>query len=120
MWIRNYFLGEFLEIIFIRISGATLNCICSNISLLGVNTSATWELINPLKDNQWVKINTGGIEIDPSIQYRIDFACYDGSANNCISLYRTREKEKIEKEDKKAKPDSSQCADLSMCLMEIH
>ena len=54
-----------------------------------------------------MKINTGGIEIDPSIQYRIDFACYDGSANNCISLYRTREKEKIEKEDKKAKPDIS-------------
>lgn len=60
-----------------------------------------------LEDNEWVKINTGGLVIDPTIQYRIDFSCYGGSANNCISLYRTREKEEVEKEDKKAKADVS-------------
>lgn len=47
-------------------------------------------------DNGWVKLDTGRIPVQPGKTYRIDFCCYEGSAESCISLYRTEDRSKAE------------------------
>lgn len=48
------------------------------------------------EDNGWVKLSVGKIPVQPGKTYRIDFCCYDGDAGNCISLYRTEDRERAE------------------------
>lgn len=48
------------------------------------------------EDNDWVVLETGRIPVQPGLQYRIDFNCYAGDAENCISLYRTEDRSKAE------------------------
>ncbi len=49
------------------------------------------------EDNGWVKIKCWGkFPFSREKTYRIDFCCYDGDAGNCISLYRTEDRERAE------------------------
>lgn len=43
------------------------------------------------KDNSWVTVEIGRIPVKTDKKYRIDFTCYEGDGNNCISLYRTKD-----------------------------
>lgn len=49
-----------------------------------------------LKDNGWVSLDTGMIPVTPGMEYRIDFTCYGGSPDNCISLYQTEDRSSAE------------------------
>lgn len=53
-------------------------------------------LASEFTDNGWVKLDTGRIPVQPGKTYRIDFCCYGGSAENCISLYRTEDRSSAE------------------------
>lgn len=48
------------------------------------------------EDNGWVRLETGKIPVQPGMAYRIDFNCYEGDGDNCISLYRTEDKGRTE------------------------
>lgn len=42
-------------------------------------------------DNDWVYIDTDGIELTPGGTYRLDIVCFDADASNAITLYRTKD-----------------------------
>lgn len=60
-----------------------------------IYTATLWAA--DFKDNEWVELDTGRIPLQPGMRYRIDFNCYEGDGENCISLYRTEDRSKADR-----------------------
>lgn len=42
-------------------------------------------------ENVWITVDTGNLMLQPEKAYRIDFTCYEGDADNCVTLFRSQD-----------------------------